>query len=743
MMMNDESMGRWVWGASLLGVLALGACGDDATGTGTDTGTDTEGTGTTGATVSPEPPDGTGSSSSAGTADVTTADASGEESSSTTGEPPATGLAVGASIVTLLPEVDGSTAYADPLRRDPPLAIEPGDMGLDPGVFVEQWDAGTIAIGNGFPSSHWVHDEIRAGAVAFQRVDDEASPTLVLVSADVYMLFAPDVASIKEKVRAMVGDEAYDRLEIVVSATHNHMGPDTSGLDEINHDYYEYMTDQIALAIVEAIDPAAMRLATIRVARSAYQFGTGDGTTPRIVDPTLNSLQAVDRDDPSQVIATVAQWHSHPEDTLFFGDDVLAEPAQAGVLQAMGECYPNEAGVGCHIEGQYISAGFSGYAVRHLMEQTEGAPAIVIEGPLGVLQSPLFGLTWETEGPTAQPPGDGQQLPPGAPDVIPRNFHQTAVNGLELARRILSDLEGGASFGDGPLVVRRQPFYSRLANLGFRIGLLVDEMGQTTQLGHLPRELYTCPPMGPKNDETCVSDELMSVDLGGGLVARAGDHLRSEVVYVHLGPIEMLSVPGEAAPELVHGLPSDFLTDPAGVYYPGPDDMVNHAVPADYTTPGYVRQMMTEPYRWSLGLTEDAMGYLKPLSDWRLLCIGDRLELGGGPGQCDAMGAAGILDGQDPSGAWWISGARCKEILDDPTQLTASPYIDVPGGDVFAALSCQLGQVFGEAEDHYEETVATSWDIAADYVEAARLAAEYEGPLEQVNPTFIGYNLSD
>ncbi len=742
----EESKHRLAIGASLVGLLALSACPDGGTtGTGTDTDTDAgTGTGTTtNGPVTTDMPDGTGTTTSEDTTEGTTGGTTAEESSSSGDPPPEGGIAVGASVVTLLPEVNGSTAYADPLRNNPPLAVEPGDPGIDPGIFVDQWDVGTIAIGNGFPTSHWVHDEIRAGAVAFQRVDDETSPTFVLVSADVYMLFAPGIASMREKVRGLVGDEAYERLEIVVSATHNHMGPDTSGLDAINHDYYEYMTDQMAQAVAEAVDPANMRLATIRVASSDYQFGMADGTSPRIVDPVLNSLQAVERDDPTQVIATIGQWQSHPEDTLFFGDDVLANPADAAVLQAMDECYPDEGGMGCHIEGQYISAGFSGYAARYLMEQTGGAPAMIVEGPLGVLQGPLFGITWETEGPTAQPAGDGHELPPGKPDVIPRNFHQTAVNGHELARRILSDLEGGATFGDGPIEVRRQPFYTRMANMGFRIGLLTDGMGNPTQLGHLQRELYTCPAMGPKNDMTCMSDGFMSVDLGGGLLARAGDHLRSEVVYVHLGPIEMISTPGEAAPEIVHGLPMDFVDDPAGVYYPEPQDMTNHVAPVDYVTPGYVRQMLVEPYRWSLGLTEDSMGYIFPMSDWRLLCIADIPTFGGSPGLCDAMGAAGILDGQDPSGAWWISGERCKAIIDDPTLLGAPPYTDVPGGDIFASLSCQLAQVVDEAEDHYEETVAVSWDVAADWVEACRLATEYEGPLEQVNPTFIGYNLWD
>lgn len=736
----DRAIRRLALRASLLATIGITGCPDGGSGTGSGTETSSSsGSATVGGPVTTDTPDGTGTSTTTDATDTTTGSSSGDPSTSTGEPPPARGIAVGAAMVTLLPEVDGSTDYADPIRNNPPLAIAPGAPGLDPGVFVEQWDVGTIAIGNGFPTSHWVHDEIRAGAVAFTRLEDDTAPTVVLVSADVYMIFTPGIASIKDKVLGLVGQETFDRLEILISATHDHMGPDTSGLDAINHEYYEYMTDQIAQAIASAVDPAAMRPAEIRVASSEYQFGTADGTSPRIADPILNSLQVVDRGDPKQVIATVAQWASHPEDTLFFGDDVLADPAEAAILQQMGECYPDEMGMGCHIEGQYISAGFSGYAVRHLMEQT-GAPAIIIEGAVGVLQSGLFTVTWETDGPTGQPAGDGHQLP-AAPDVIPRNFHRMAVNGLALGDRILADLAQGDAFDDGPIEVRRQPFYSRLANLGFRIGLLTDGMGGPTQLGHLPRDLYTCPAMGPKDDMTCTDDGFMSVDLGGGLVARVGDHLRSEVVYVHLGPVEMLTIPGEAAPELVHGLPTDFMADPNGTYYPFPEDIVNHAPAASYTTPGYVRQMLTEPHRWTLGLTEDAMGYIFPISDWRLMCIADLPDFGGAPGLCDAMFNAGILDGQDPSGLSWISGQRCKDILDDPTLLGASPYTDVPGGGQMAALSCQLAQVVGEPEDHYEETVAVGWDIAADWVEAARVAAEYEGPMEQVNPEFTGYNL--
>jgi len=345
-------------------------------------------------------------------------------------------LRVGAATVTLLPQVAGSTSYFD-AYLETPLAMDPGDPGRDPGVFVEQWDVGTIGIGNGERSSHWVHDDIRATAVAFKDLDQPDGQTLVLVTADVYMMFRQDIQEVFDKVKLQVGEEAYSRLWIVISSTHNHMGPDTSGMSGMNHLYYQYLTGQIASAIVQSIDEETLEPAFLKASRSRYQFGMADSHAPYIADPTLHSLQAVANDGSGRVLATVVQWQNHPEDTLGFGEDVYATEAQAEYLRSIGDCISDDEEAHCHIDGQFISAGFPGYAVWHIMEET-GAPAAYFSGPVGGLLAPLHAYVWETEGDQARPAGDGFELPEGAA-LIHKNFHKQAVNGLELGRRVLRD----------------------------------------------------------------------------------------------------------------------------------------------------------------------------------------------------------------------------------------------------------------------------------------------------------------
>ncbi len=661
-----------------------------------------------------------------------------ETDTGTDTDEPLQGVLVGASQLTLLPEVMGSTAYADVLRDNPPLAIEPGDPGTDPGVFIEDWDVGTLAIGNGRLSSHWVHDEIRVGAIALQDPENPDSPTVVLVSADVYMLLAQDIGHVRDKVKGLLDDDdAFAKLDIVVGATHNHMGPDTAGLENINHSYFEYMTDQMAAAVVEAVDPDTMVLSHLRVAKSEFQYGLADQTAPYIVDPTLHTLQAVAADDPEHVVATVVQWQNHPEAVLGFGKDVWATDDQADFLWSADECFSDD-DEHCHIEGQYISAGFPGYMTRAIQEQTGGAPALYFNGGVGAMQSPLRAIVWETEGDGGKPAGDGKQLPEDAVE-IPKNFHKTAMIGTELAKRALADLDGADVFDAAAIAVSHQAFYTRLAQIEFRIGLSVIN-DEPLALGHLPRELYSCPAMGPKNDDTCISDEFASpIDPDLGAPLRVGDHLKSLVTYVQLGPIEILTIPGESVTELVHGLPSDFVDDPAAVYYGsgmlGLENSTNHLDSEDYTTPGYVRQTMQGEYRWIFGLTQDSGGYLLAPADYRVECLAD-LDY------CLGLYGQGLVDYQSFDGNnFSFSGARCKAVTEDPSLLAGPPYDTIPGAAETVAQSCYLGTAFGSADDHYEETRSLSWDVSQDWIDAVVAVTGFDGELVQVNPDFVGVNV--
>jgi len=56
-------------------------------------------------------------------------------------------------------------------------------------------------------------------------------------------------------VRQRVGDNVFNNLLFFVHGQHNHEGPDTSGISAVpvNHDYYDYMVEQMVDATVEAL----------------------------------------------------------------------------------------------------------------------------------------------------------------------------------------------------------------------------------------------------------------------------------------------------------------------------------------------------------------------------------------------------------------------------------------------------------------------------------------------------------
>ena len=650
-------------------------------------------------------------------------------------------LLVGASVVTLLPEVDGSTSYFDPIRALPPLALEPGNDGRDPGMFIEMWDVGTLSIGNGARSSHWVHDEIRAGAVSFEDLERPDGHIVVLVTADVYMMFRQDIQEALDKVRNRVGPELYSRLDIVVTSTHNHMGPDTSGLSGLNHEYYDYLTDQLATVVVQALDNRQPAL--LKVAQSRYQFGLADSHAPYITDPTLNSMQVLSADDPSKVVATVVQWQNHPEDTLGFGDDIYATEEQAAYLKSIDECLSDDDGLHCNIEDQFISAGFPGQAVRTLMEET-GAPAMYFSGPVGGLLAPLHAYVWETEGPGGLPAGDGTSIPEGA-ILIEKNFHKQEVNGQELAKRVMDDLSFGEVFSEVPVTSRKVEYYAHLQNLAFRVGLSLKANREPYLIGHLKRDLFICQEGVTPTDQTCVSDNYESTsDPYLHVPVRNGNYGKTELWYITLGEVSILTGPAEVVSELVEGLPADFVEDPRGVYYrPGADE-IEHVAAKDYNIEGYVRQMMGGTYRWQFSLAMDEMGYMIPLHDFRIRCSADDEPLGGTPGRCKDLFQKGIMEFEShDSDNWAISGSRCREIWENPAVLEGAPFTQDPDGARLAWETCYYGQLFGDADGHYEETLSASWDIEREYITAAKEILGFTGELQDVNPNFYGYNLRD
>ena len=605
----------------------------------------------------------------------------------------------GAASRSVLPLVGGSRDY---LRGGLPSE----DDALSPGVFVPDWDEGRIAVGNGDSVSHWVRDDLRVRALALSR--GSGKHVTVLLSADLYMIFRVDADLIRQKVDARLPGLDVD---VLVGSTHNHHGPDTAF--DVNHVWYEEMTGQAADAVVDAVH--RLRPARLRAGSGRHWFGMDDND-PQVIDPSMNVLQAVATN--GRVIATVVQWNNHPETTLNWSPPVdLSE--QCAVLGWEGD--------ECNAEGRYFTSDYPGALSRTIQRRT-GGEALYYVGALGHLVGPGGASVWEVD----RDHPLGNQFDPPAGAAVPggdgfsytdRNFRRATVIGEQAAGVALRIIAHGEWLHDTTIDLRRQPFYSRLSNIGFRVLLVVDPDTGFTQLGHVPPVTYTCPATDPKTDATCQSEGLATEEDPFVGTIRAGDHLKSQVSYLRIGAVGMMFLPGEMSGELVIGLPAEFRSDPAR-WYEEPLDL--NAFGDAYTTPGYVLNRMHDRYRFTISLGDDELGYVFPISNWRIKCVADEIA---GPGACQALHEAGVIEFPDA-----VAGETCKAITEDPEKLEQYPA----DARLAVSASCSYGQALGEAENHYEETNSAGWDIAVDILDAvAKLTGDADPAM--VNPRFPGY----
>lgn len=609
---------------------------------------------------------------------------------------------VGAASRSVLPTVDGTHDYLDDLQVDP-------DDPYSPGLPVPAWDQGRVAVGNGASEARWVHDDMRVSAVAFREPSGEIT---VVVAANLYMIFRGDGDEIRAAVADRLPPEVAGQVEIAIHADHNHHGPDTAF--DVNHDWYDFMVSQAADAVVEAID--GLEPAALEVAETEHWFGLRDSRDVQVVDPTVGVLRATAVDD-GDTIATLTFWGNHPEVTLFWSPPAEAIADDCALLGLAGD--------DCTAEDAYFTADFPGWTNRIIADEL-GGESLFINGAVGDLITPLGANVWEVT--DDAPLGDGFTVPEGAAppigasDYTERNFRRTYLVGRELAHAALDALDSAEPITDTSIDYDTTHFYTRMSNIGFRLLLAVDETTGRTALGHNPFELFNCPATGEKSDATCTSDEF--ADEADPLLGtiRSGDHVKSQVSSLRIGPVGTMWLPAEVGPESTIGLPSGYDADPAKWHL---DDPALHAFGSEYVTSGYVKNRMDDEYRWVVGLGNDELGYAVPLSDSRVYCVADALA---GEGTCQALHDAGVIEYPDA-----VAGSTCKAITEDPSLL-------VNYGDAAEAVagSCRYGQAFDESDDHYEETNSVGWDLEADIL-AGVAALTGNSDTARINPEFAGY----
>jgi hypothetical protein len=626
----------------------------------------------------------------------------------------------GAGSRSVLPTVDGTHAF---------LLDAPGWDDFDPndpGAFVAEWDQGRVDVGNGDSDGSWAHDDIRASALAIQRGDE----LLVMVAADVYMIFAVDAAEIERRARAMLPAEIADSARIIITATHNHHGPDTAF--SVNDEWYDFMADEIAGSIDDAV--AALEPATLAVADGDHRFGVSDGRDPIVIDTalkvmTVTSLETEDR------IATVVQWGSHPESTLGWtppGDFT----EQCAVKGWEGE--------DCTANGRYFTADYPG-VLRDRIRAAVGGEVLYFNGSIGSQIGPGDADVWlVTE---EHPVGNGWTVPEGAAGVGPapstadqspyrvESFARTEAIGTQLATAVQNLTAGATELEVDEIVWREQPFFTRLTNIGFRV-LLADG-----DLGWQVPTAYICPAK-PLTEESCVPDEGRFVDdpVLTPLIEsqiREGDVLKTRLVHVDLGDVGFLFMPGEIPPELTIGLPATFNEDPSP-WYLEPD---LHATGADYALPGYLLELVDDPLTFTVGLGGDELGYWTPINEVRLKCLDLVMPPDSGI-TCQTLFDMGFLVTPDA-----IGGPLCRTLYDDPA---APDLLDLSiDSPEYAALvaTCRYGQALGrelgEPAGHYEETNSAGWDLVDDMFAAAEALFGRDATSGGINPDNAGHTPSN
>ena len=647
-----------------------------------------------------------GACSSSGTSSSPSArlDPAPDTASTPTGGVPVSDVQVGAASRSVLPTVAGTRDY---------VSGAPGWSNVDPynpGLFVAAFDQGKVDVGNGNDDAAWVHDDLKATAVAIQQGDS----LVVLVTADVYMIFAVDAAEIEKRARLGLPARWRETAKIIISATHNHHGPDTAF--SVNPKWYDTMATEMAATINEAV--AAMEPATLTVASGEHRFGMADARDPIVVDPALNVLVARSTAT-SDVITTVVQWTSHPETTLGFepkeGFDISADCATKGWV-----------GDNCKADGRYFTADYPG-VLRDVVSSQIGGEVMYFNGPLGSQIGPGYAPTWVVD--ADHPVGDGWTVPdgaktlPGMSDYLGKSFAKTEAIGTQLGLHVLQLVDAAKPITVRSLVWREKAFYTRLTNIGFRV-LLADK-----SLGWQTPPAYNC--TMPFSDATCVSDGGKTVDdpvltpLVNSQI-RVGDVLKTRLVHLSLGTVGFLFMPGELPPELVVGLPVDFV-NATDKYYLDPTE--SHVKGADYDTPGYLLDLVDEPTTFTVGLGGDELGYWVPLNEVKVRCAADIL---GPAGACQRAFDAGVIKAPDG-----VSGPVCKAITDNPASLDGVE----PDLAKVALDSCRYGQALGrelgEPPGHYEETNSAGWDLVAD-TWAAAVALFGHDNARQLNPNLHG-----
>jgi Neutral/alkaline non-lysosomal ceramidase, N-terminal len=236
-----------------------------------------------------------------------------------------------------------------------PLFASAGKMVISPN---ESNHPETVYLSGVYPSrlSTGVHDDLMASAMMLAQGDEQ----VVLVSLDLHSFTRSRIREIQERLAAL----GFKKENILIASTHTHEAPDTLGVfgpsvikSGVSRTYMTFIQDTIVDLVVDLRDrltPVKMTTAIVKIddPNSNYPTLTSDSRIPEITVDYLTA--ATFTSDQGETVATLVNWHSHPE-----------------VMIASTE----------------VSSDFPQW-VRERIEDRLGGSCVYISGALGGLASP-------------------------------------------------------------------------------------------------------------------------------------------------------------------------------------------------------------------------------------------------------------------------------------------------------------------------------------------------------------------
>ena len=347
-----------------------------------------------------------------------------------------------------------------------------------------------------------VTTDVEVRAMAFEQGDMR----FVIAYVDCVGLFVGDIDLIREH-PLLAG---LDIDHVTIGSTHAHDAPDTAGIwgpavgetgrqDFVIQRLHQAAAEAIKEA-VETVQPAQMVIASAKTLNDATNPLSKtdnwfkDLRDPQIMDPTVTIARFVKVANPAETIGTLVAWSDHPEVAHF--DSTVPATITAHFPHWVRE----------HVE-QGVTTQQSVYAQQDLAGV--GGVTVFVQGALGGQIGSLRGT---------HPLG-----PNGQPITMVSHAMDQAI-GTNLAAVALKALrDSGESASDLPLSFKSAKFWARVDNLGIQVYFILGILGPHPAGGYDPDQAI---------DETNTP------------------WLPLRATFVQIGPLGLVTVPGELHPEL-------------------------------------------------------------------------------------------------------------------------------------------------------------------------------------------------